>query len=454
MIFLITILIILTFIALFNFDLHKIIYVKSLSQNAGDGAALAAARWQATTLNLVGDLNIMQAVALTQGATGEAAAIAEMEARLCYVGPMVGFIAAEQSAKNNGVFNNSRFTSNVLAHAQTVLTDYRALGADGKMLFPEPYPNAWVEYADMIAAVGEEGVAAGPDNARYYEDYTGGHLLLELDFYDAIAAEDWCWFLGHAMDALLNYTDYRWWPPLPDQIPTPQPMNSEYFGLGLRKTEHIMDRRALDAMAGLETERGLTGTVDAATVDSVTSTWYCYDATWTSWDAISPTGPDPFPTTGRIIPKYDYAGADSAIRVLTEATRYTPGSSNSVITWTAAAKPFGYLNQSERPDSYDLVLPAFRDIRLIPVDASSAPEAGSFDLDWRDHIEKHLPDYMKAGPGALHPDSCWYCLQLVTWENLVFRQTGIDWLAKNSGDCNKGGPGPGGGGGGGRRRGH
>jgi len=69
----------------------------------------------------------------------------------------------------------------------------------------------------------------------------------------------------------------------------------------------------------------------------VTSSWYCYNANWTDWAAISPNGADPFPTTGPIVPKYDYAGADAAIRVLTEASRYTPGASNSVITWTAAA---------------------------------------------------------------------------------------------------------------------
>lgn len=452
-IFLIMILLILAFVALFNFDLHKIIYVKSLSQNAGDGAALAAARWQATTLNLIGDLNIMQAVALTQGDTNEAAAIADMEARLCYVGPMVGFLASQQSAKNNGVFNNDRFTANVLAHAQEVLTKYTAIGPDGKMLFPEPYPNAWVEYADMIAAVGEEGVAAGPDNARYYQDYTGGHLLLNVDFYNAIAGQDWCWFLNNAMDALMNYTDYHWWPPLPDQIPTPEPMNSEYFGLDLRKTDHVMDSGAIDLMAGLEAERGLTGAIYTGAVNSVTSSWYCYDANWSDWSAISPNGPDPFPTTGTIIPKYDYAGADVAVRVLTEATRYTPGASNSVITWTAAAKPFGYLNQTERPDTYDLVLPAYHDIRLIPIDASSAGAAGSFDLDWRDHIESHLPDYMKNGLSGLKPGSCWYCQQLVTWENAGFRQTGKDWLVQHSGECNQGGPG-GGGNGGGTHRGH
>lgn len=457
MIFLIMILVILAFVALWNFDLHKIIYVKSLSQNAGDGAALAAARWQGITLNLIGDLNIMQAVALTRGDTNEAAAIAELEARLCYVGPMVGFMAAQQAAKNNGVFNNDRFTAHVLEHAVTVRTDYTALGGDGQMLFPEPYPGAWTEYADMIEAVGRDGVAAGPDNARYYNDYIGGHMLLNLDFYDAIASKDWCWFYHNAMDLLLNYTDYHWWPDLPPRIPTAHPMNCEYFSLGLRKADRLLSPAAVAMMSGLEDERGLDGAIAAAAVGGVNAAWYCYGSGWGAWDALSPTGPDPFPTTGPIVPQYDYAGADAAIRVQTEASRYTPGSSPSHITWTAAAKPFGYLNDTEKPTTYDLVLPAFHDLRLFPVDASSAPAGGAFNMDWRDHVEKHLPDYMQNGPAALHPGECWYCQQLVVWENPAFRQEGIDWLAQFSARCNvhggHGGHG-GGGGGGGRRRGH
>jgi hypothetical protein len=452
MIFLIMILIILTFVALWNFDLHKIIYVKSLSQNAGDGAALAAARWQGITLNLIGDLNLMQAVALTDGRTNEAAEIAGMQARLCYVGPMIGFMAAQQAAKNNGVFNSVPFTSNVLAHADMVRTDYAMPGADGQMLFPEPYPGAWNEYADMIESIGAAGVAAGPDNARYYEDYTGTHLLLELEFYDAVGGQDWCWFHHHAMDLLLNYTDYHWWPDLPPRIPTAHPMNSEYFGLGLRTFPFVMDAADIALMAGIADERGLTGRLDRVSINSYTSSWYCYNNSWAAWAAISPDGADPFPATGELLPQYDYAGADAAIRVETEASRYTPGASNSPITWTAAAKPFGYLNETERPNAYDLVLPAFHDLRLIPVDASSAPAGGAFNMNWRAHIENHLPSYMQTGLADLSPGACWYCRQLVTWEGAAFRQSGREWLEEYSSRCRTSGPGRDNGGG--RRRGH
>lgn len=450
MIFLIMVLVILSFVAIWNFDLHKIVYVKSLSQNAGDGAALAAARWQGLTLNLIGDLNLMQAVALTQGDTGAVEAINGLQARLCYVGPMVGLEAAQQAAKNNGIFNNDRFTARLRKHADEVRNDYTSLGPDGKMMFEEPYTNCWQEYADMIDVVAENGVAAGPDNARLYTDYAGEHMLLSLDFYDAIAGEDWCWFFHNAYDVLLNYSDYHYWPALPEQIKQPNPINCEYYGLGLTKKQ-LVGTASLEArMNDLLGERFTNAAVSLSTIN-VTSVWYCYEGgLWGPWEAISATGDAAFPVTGTVKKPYNYAGADAAARVMAQASRLTPKSLPSKIVWSAAAKPFGYLAEDELPTAAGVVLPAFRETRLIPIDASSAPAGGAFDLDWRDHIEGHLQDYMLYGPPKA--TDCWYCQQLITWENALFRQTGIEWLQQYSDTCHSaGGPG---GHGGGSRRGH
>jgi hypothetical protein len=184
--------------------------------------------------------------------------------------------------------------------------------------------------------------------------------------------------------------------------------------------------------------------------------WYVYDTNvWSAWRAMAVTGPDPFPATGPLKPEYDYAGADAAVRVEALTDRLTPGPGHSritnAITWTAAAKPFGYLNEHDPPHRYGLVLPAFHDARLIPVDASSAPAGGAYNIEWRRHIEEHLPDYMAHGP---HESACWYCRQLLVWEDPAFRQSGVDWLAENSQRCDEQGGDGGGGHGGGRRRGH
>ena len=456
MVFFIMVVVIATFFVLWNFDLHRILHVKSVSQNAGDAAALMAARWQGITLNLIGDLNLLQAVALSSGDTDTAASITNMQARLCFVGPMIGFMAAQQAAKGNKIYVNPEYTRILREHADRVRSDYpSAQTAGGEPLFPEPYPGCWREYAAMLDVIADEGVAAGPDNIRYYTDRAGGHVLLDIGFYEAVGGRNWCWFHHHAPDLPADYTNYRWWSPLPD-IPHFAAINSEIYGLGLSREFTGLDALTTDfeAFADLAEERSYDRPADTSL--TVTATWYVYDAEcWTAWDAISPYGEEPFPVTGPVRPQYDYAGADAAVRIEAEAARITPGpggaSITNIITWSAAAKPLGYLNDDDRPDSAGLVLPAYHDVRLIPIDASSAPAAGGYNLAWRRHIEDHLPAYMQYGPRAR---SCWYCLQLRTWEDPLFRGDGVAWLEENSWRCDVSASGGGGHRGGGTRRGH
>jgi len=454
-VFFLMVLVILFFVVLWNFDLHKILHVKSISQNAGDAAALAAARWQGISLNLIGDLNIMTALALSQGDSAAVSAISNIQARLCYAGPMIAFVAAQQGAKNNGIYENTAFTARLREHAKGVRNDYGQADSGGEPLFPEPYPNCWQEYANMLDLVANDGVAAGPDNAQLYTDYTGGHFLLMIDFYEAIAGRNWCWFYHDAPNLLEEYSNFFpcWWAPLPP-VTHREYINSEIFGLGVaRRTTSLSEVVELEQLLSTATERGLETPV--TNIMNESATWYCYDElTWSTWEAMAVDGPDPFPATGPVRPQYDYAGADAAVRVEACTERLTPGPSGSVatntITWTAAAKPFGYLNEEDLPNRFGLVLPAFHEVRLIPVDASSAPSGGAYNLDWRTHIEEHLPDYMANGPVS---SSCWYCQQLVVWEDQTFRQFGVDWLEENSWRCTLGG-GPGRHRGGGRRRGH
>lgn len=455
-IFLVLMLVILFFVVIFNFDLHKILYIKSLSQNAGDASALMAARWQGITLNLIGDLNIMQALALSQGDTVASSAITGCQARLCFSGPMIAFMTAQTAAKNNRAYRNPDFDDVIREHAWVVRHVYPvATGPDGKMLFPEPYAGAWSEYANMLDYIATEGIAAAPDNARFYTDYTGGHFLLMIDFYEAIAGKNWCWFYFHAggiePDGLLkSYTDYHWWPPLPE-IPHHEYVNSEIFGLAL--TKRITTLSSIispSTVSNAAVERGL-GEFGTNNIE-VETAWYCYDSgSWSKWAKFE----DPFPAVGPVKPQYDYVGADAVVRLYSSVKRLTPGPENSFVTntvvWTAAAKPFGYLAENDKPNSYGLVLPAFRQVALIPIDTSTAPSGGAFNLAWRIHIEKHLPEYLERGP---RPSSCWYCRQLLTWEVKAFRDEGIAWLEQNSWRCTIGGGGGGGGDGGGSHIGH
>ncbi|MFW5870929.1 MAG: pilus assembly protein TadG-related protein [Verrucomicrobiota bacterium] len=481
-IFLLVVLVILTLAVLWQFDVHRILFVKSRTQNAGDAAALAAARWQGTTLNLIGDMNIMKAIALSETNMEAVASISNLQSRLCYVGPMIAFMGAQQAAKHNGIYPNDSYTDRLRDHAHDVRHEYTEIGPDGQMLFPEPYPGCWEDYAEMLEYIADEGVAAGPDNARFYSDYSGSHTLLDVGFYEAIAGRSWCWFYSNAPDLLEEYRNFFpcWWEDLPP-IAHRRYVNSEIFGLGLSRYSTSLsgffedEQAAIDAMLEHADQRGLGYPVNSNAFQS--AMWYCYDrAQWSSWSdrdsmptSDNPRPPNHFPSVGTVKEQYNYTGADSAVRIQAATERLTPGSARSEttnqITWTAAAKPFGYLSDTLRPDSYEIVLPAFREVRLIALDASSTPYGGSYNLAWRDHIEKHLPGhkdpgtgrwvrgYIDGGPNAeATSGSCWYCRQLRIWEDNQFRQDGVDWLEENSHLCTISPDGSGRGGG--RRRGH
>lgn len=438
-IFLIVVLLALSFVAIWNFDLHKIFYVKALSQNAGDSAALAAARWQGLSLNLVGDLNIMQAVALMNNDTNAAGQIAELQARLLFVGPMVAMMGAQQAAKNNHIAANDKFSAALFTHATRVENDYpMAIGPAGTPLFPEPWPGAWSEYADMLYYLAEQGIAAAPDNARFFNDYASDdHYLLTPLFYEAVFGSVWCWFYHNAYALLTDYTSYLWWEPLPPFQPRSEPINSEFFGLGLTRFSILNDLPTIAALDQLRTERKLSDTPIDDTIATIPATWYAYAGdSWAGWSVMQGTVSNmpPLPLTGTLKPQYNYTGADAVARIESQADRLTPGAAPHGITWSAAAKPFGYLNEADLPTAFHIVLPAFRDVRLIPLSASSGSAEGSYNILWRIHIEEHLPRYMEQGLSGLD-DTCWYCAQLRRWENPEFRRRGIAWIDKNSNTC-------------------
>lgn len=459
-IFALLVLVIALFIGLWLFDAFKTTFVKSRSRNGGDGAALAAARWQALTLNLIGDLNVLQAVALAQALAqgddtfAEARAIADLQARLNLAGPTIGLLAAQQAAKNNGLDNNSDYTARLAEHAEEIRATYGERFPDPPYHNdPEP-PTAWDDYAGMIAAVASLGIAAWPDNMRLYADYANDdHLLLNPAFYDAVASADWCWFFFNAHATLQSYQSWHDWAPLP-WIEEPTPINAEAFGLGLRRVTYLSMLEVPEPAANAVTAGDIQEAIESfagfalgTSIVEVAATWYAYrDDLWKDWTELMPEN---FPFRNPIRAQYNYAGADAAVRLEASADRLTPGVQTDVITWSAAAKPFGHLEGSVRPDHYGLVLPAFQETRLIPIDASSAPATGSRP-GWWQHVYYHVRDYAARGLDALVP-GCWYCGALRRWEVNEFRQAGIDWLEENSASCvQPGGGGPGGGG----RRGH
>ena len=473
-VFLVLALTILAFVFLWNVDLHRIVAAKSIGQNGGDAAAVAAARWQGDTLNLIGELNVMHALALSDAGRPDADAaaidaavdaITNIQARLCLTGPMVGLMAAQTAAKNNRIYSEPDFAELLRDHA----SDVEKYGSEfnGKHAIEPPFPGAWEAYAAMLRSAAGHGIAAGPDNARFYGDSDGGHILLDRDFYNAIAGRNWCWFFLHhkvsddpPRTLLDEYGGYTWWEPLPEPDP-PQYFDCEIFGLGVmpvscRLRMVIGEQSFRDGAAQQGVEIG-DGALDPAMRRE--ETWFAYNpAQWMPWEAIQADGPAAFPVVGPLRAEYDYTGADAVLRVYASADRIgtASGKERDEVVWTAAAKPFGYLKagspDSARipPHSLGLLFPAFRAVRLIPVDTASGSDTSAFDIAWRRHVAEHLKPYTATGELQ---DGCAYCARLRQWEDPAFRSRGSRWLSENSGKCRLPDP-RGGGRGGGTRRGH
>lgn len=474
LVFLVIALTILAFVFLWNVDLHRIVAAKSISQNGGDAAALAAARWQGEALNLIGELNVMHALALADsGAPGTPAAaasdaavdaITNIQARLCLAGPMVALMAAQTAAKNNRIYSEPDFGEVLSDHASDVLKYGSVL--NGAQAIDPPFPGAWEAYAAMLRSAAAHGIAAGPDNARFYDDATGGHILRDRDFYEAIAGRNWCWFfLNHKVSdspprTLLDvYTGHSWWDPLPEPDP-PRFFDCEIFGLGVAPVTARLRMLGEASFREGAAQQGVD-IPDGALSNAMerTETWFVYDSfQWAPWEAIHADGPEAFPVVGPVREEYDYLGADAVVRVYASADRIgtASGKERDEVVWTAAAKPFGYLKSDSvdggrlPPDALGLVFPAFRAVRLIPVDAASGSSTGAFDIAWRRHLAEHLQPYVDTG--TLH-DGCAYCARLRQWEDPAFRRRGSLWLEDNSGLCRLPSP-HGGGRGGGTRRGH
>ena len=435
-------------------DLHVAVLGKDKTQNAGDAAALEAARWQGASLNAVGELNLLHVLALAAGDAETAETLSEAAVRASFAGPLAGAAAAQQAAKLNGAPVNEGFTEIVRERARVARRGY---GADvaGEEAMPEPWPGAWDEYAAMLDVLADEGIAAGFDNAAFYDDPAGSHVLLDQGFYAAVLGRWWCWFHWNAPSLPDDYGNWTWWPPLPPQDDEDPPASSELLSLRLRAAE--LPGAVLALMPGLPAAfaaEDLPDPFEAGFPDEAAATnpapgFLLYAPShWGSWETMR----DPaFPVEGELRPEYDYAGADAALRVENPIRRLTaPEAEPGALVWTGAAKPFGKLETedgaAEPPTAVPLVLPVFTQVRLVPLDAVSMPSGGAFDLGWRRHCREHLPPYLERGPSALVP-GCRYCEALDRWEEPDLRRAASRWLSTNSWKCTVSPPGGGPGGG-------
>lgn len=510
----------LVLMTLWIYDYNTAAVSRIRGQNGADSAALAAAQWQARSLNAVGELNLVKAInnlldqvppgselqasvqsAQTQGEKYAAiqTALDNLQAEISFVGPMLAMIASQQAAKNNGIPVNPEFTSDVRQHADLVNTAYR----DNFTAPGWSDPNWTDRYARMLNYVADEGVAVAPDNASYYYGQLSAgpeasRWLLNKGFYQAISIRNWCYLRD-----LLNggYQDFTYWGEI---VPLPQSTSGcEYYGLGIEFTssETLVQQGGLsdtqfEQLRGYYTAQ-LSQRNQGLHSDwpqfVPTIQWSVFSASWGSWSKAAYYGAA---LVAEPRPVYDYSGCDAVTAVslrnnlalaLTNRgsgwTSWLVGSGNQnalagsvgrieglndssdlSVKAGAAAKPFGQLPGIAEPAcTFRVILPAFEEVRLIPIALASA--YGNSDAAWLIHRLEHLPfnggadtvAYTRFGPSSL-PGDCFYCSQLRTWEDSGFRQEGAAWLTATDPDTgvllhdctpppSRGGGGGGGGGG-------
>lgn len=454
--YLVMTLVVILLLTLLNVDTFLAVRGKGRAQNAGDAATLAAAHQQANLLNDIGRLNIEHLVAAARDNWEACDQIERAQRRLALLGPVEGLRLADEAARKNGMVPRAEFSAILKNHVLDVRNIY-AMGStdDADDPYRPSYPGAWEEYARAIEDAIVGGLATGPDNIEFYYA-AGGHLLMNPDFYDAIAGRNWCWFHFHAENLLSAYSDYHDWDPLPFARKNTT-VNSEIFSLHVEAVSGAFTnvfpftyREVCELVRRYSGEMITEADLVASTLMTNTAqVWFRYDDyAWHTWfEGLHLAGDEDefdFPLVGEIKEPYNVLGAAAACRCINN-TPSTVLNSARDISWVAAAKPFGSLDdlngERVRADGVaGFVLPCFEAVRLVAVDTIGSANLRTADYDWVRHIRDDLAPYLSNGPTET-PGSrrgCYYCQQLFLWEQESFRKSGINWLKFNAGSCHRG----------------
>ena len=448
-------------LALVSVDAFLSSHRKNRLQNAGDAAALAAARWQGITLNALGALNLAKIDALCRvgdpamnpaawdAATNICERLAALQERIAFAGPLMGLYAAQRAALKNGLDAPDADMSALVAEAAA-----RASMLEGTELWPEKA----ADYADMLQGASRDGVFAGADNAQYFNfAIQANHPLYSKAFYEAVAGEDWCWFYlrGGMSDLLASFSGW-------DEIPfagNGSPENPEFFGTGIRTVRGALADFNLDwtepqtraAVVELADRNACPNVNDfslqqCGVITNRNLSWVAYGTDWHAWNRMHRSDEARLPLISDVKEKYNVQGAFAAARVYQILEPFTPGVSRRVNVWTAAAKPFGAIDDRTVTwnGEFPLVTPAFTDVRLVMLGAFDESGMNMADRAWVSHTRDHI----QPPSSIAHANGCPYCAALKKWEDPAFRAKGVAWLAENGADqCRRptGGGAPGGG---------
>ena len=197
---------ILLLIIVYAFDVHNVIRAKLKVDIAQQSAAMTGAAWQKESLNLLGEINLLKASALLmegsdnwknslpektpenetlrrQEMQSRIDLLTEMQTRVSFIGPLIGFSAAQQAAKANGLTGVGGAFNKYL---ELLKNDKRYDPAQGGAA---KYINnyAWKEpYINLVSAINDSGIAVFPNARTAGMPRTRPAQLACCDFYTEI----------------------------------------------------------------------------------------------------------------------------------------------------------------------------------------------------------------------------------------------------------------------------
>jgi len=451
---------------LMNVGIYFSVSAKHKAINAGDAAALAAARHQGAILNSIGQMNIDHLNAAIEGDEDACYEIMTNQLRTCFLGPIDalavdrgGFSyvhgcisAGNKAAQDNGASRN-KDEENFL---RDIVREIRQVYANDPSQYPEPWEGAWMEYAQRLENAANAGIWAGPDNICL-PNADNAHILLDPAFYNAVAGILHCWFKFNAPGLPESFSNFNSWPPLPrpdDADVRLRTVNSIVYSL------HLQPRiGSAIALLGTNLICKITGAsaeevAKSPLLSDAAQQWMFYDlSVWRNWWEIDPYGERRFPVVGPVKQEYNVRGCAAVCRAVVQAPNLFGSDDEKGFSWPAAAKPFGTVvnEDGELSDVTALngfVVPAFDAVHLVPVDSIAGGCGEMVDgasPKWMDHVRKHLPKYVQTGDlSAAWAHGCWYCQQLVQWEKKSFRKILSIRIKIHGKECERPLPGSGG----------
>ena len=294
----------------FIFDVQTFIRAKVKLETASQSAALTAANWQKNCLNLIGEINLIKASTLLTstistpvppaGLSADEAqqlqiqaacdSLTEMQSRISFIGPLIGYGAASQAMKNNGVTKVQEYDEMMDKYLVLLNTDDRYKVGVNEYINNYKWRDA---YIGMIEKLKDEGTVIRPSGQFQGLEGINPSWMADTQLWKAIRDKNWC---QPTLRTIIQFDDRfwltQWWKVKYQQSQFPD--ESEIYTLGIDFKSD--DRKIFDMIADQAVRAGLTRL--NITDDKLPAIQWCkYSSKW------SPTNSD-----GSW--NYDYDGPD------------------------------------------------------------------------------------------------------------------------------------------------